>query len=291
MNTDRETTRAVRSWLGEGVTRLPDTILDAVLDELPSIRQRRASWWPPRRPGMSPAVQVGVAAAVVVIAAIVGIRLLGLDGSGLGGPGEQPTPTPSASPMAWPQDVGVVGGGTYLSDSPAPVRTTITVPKGWSACGVHEDALVVCSAAQHLGAVSVSIVDNVVADPCDRDRELLEPPVGSSVDDLVSAISSLSGFTATPPVDISLDGYPGKQFEVTAPTQPACVLDDAGLGTWTFPPGVLGVNGVGAGELNVLRIVDVDGVRVMIAAAIQPTASASEAAELREVFESVRIRP
>ena len=291
MNADRETTRMVRSWLEDGVTRLPDTILDAVLDELPSTRQRRASWWPRRLHGMSPAVQVGLAAAAVVIAALIGIRLLGLGGSGFGDPGDQPTPTPSASPMAWPDSDGVVGGGTYLADSPVPVRTEITVPQGWSACGVDEDVLVACPDPLRLGAVSVSLVENVVADPCDEDRALLDPPVGESVDDLVSAISNLPGFTATAPVDISLDGYPGKQFEVTAPLQPPCVLGDAGLGTWTLPFGVLGVNGVGAGELNVLRIVDVDGVRVMIAAAIQPSASTAQAAALREVFESVRLRP
>ncbi len=45
MSTDRETTRIVRSWLEDGVTRLPDNVLDAVLDQLPSTHQRRATWW------------------------------------------------------------------------------------------------------------------------------------------------------------------------------------------------------------------------------------------------------
>ena len=35
MSTDRETTRILRSWLEEGVTALPDRVLDAVLDQVP----------------------------------------------------------------------------------------------------------------------------------------------------------------------------------------------------------------------------------------------------------------
>ena len=41
MSTDRETTRIVRSWLEEGATALPDRVLDAVLDQVPTTRQRR----------------------------------------------------------------------------------------------------------------------------------------------------------------------------------------------------------------------------------------------------------
>ena len=36
MSTDRDVTRIVRSWLEEGVTALPDRVLDAVLDQLPA---------------------------------------------------------------------------------------------------------------------------------------------------------------------------------------------------------------------------------------------------------------
>ena len=36
MSTDRDVTRIVRSWLEEGVTALPDRVLDAVLDQVPA---------------------------------------------------------------------------------------------------------------------------------------------------------------------------------------------------------------------------------------------------------------
>ena len=44
MSTDRDTTRIVRSWLEEGATALPDRVLDAVLDQVPTTPQRRSRW-------------------------------------------------------------------------------------------------------------------------------------------------------------------------------------------------------------------------------------------------------
>ena len=49
MSTDRDVTRIVRSWLEEGVTALPDRVLDSVLDQVPATPQRRVTWWPARR--------------------------------------------------------------------------------------------------------------------------------------------------------------------------------------------------------------------------------------------------
>jgi hypothetical protein len=41
MSSDRELTHIVRSWLDEGVTVLPDRVLDDVLAQLPVTSQRR----------------------------------------------------------------------------------------------------------------------------------------------------------------------------------------------------------------------------------------------------------
>ena len=288
MSTDRDTTRIVRSWLQEGVTALPDRVLDAVLDELPTSPQRRTVWGPARGLfRMNKASAFALGAAVVVFVAILGYRLLSPAGSSVGGAAA--TPTQTASPMAWPALLGLdLAAGTYLSDGPAPVRTTITVPDGWIACGTGSAEFGVCAGPGDARGVTVSIVDNVVSDPCDRSRALLDPPVGASVDDLVSALSNLSGFEATDPIDITLDGFEGKELELTAPANPPCALGDIGLGTWTIPGGT---NGVGPGEVNLLRILDVDGVRVMMAAAHQPVASANLIAEVRAIFDSVRVAP
>lgn len=94
MSTDRELTSIVRSWLDKGVNALPDRVLDAVLDQVPTIPQRRA-WWPARRlPTLNTYARLAVAAAAVVLAAVVGIGLYG------NSVGRQPVPTtlPTASP-------------------------------------------------------------------------------------------------------------------------------------------------------------------------------------------------
>lgn len=95
MSTDRDVERIVRSWMDEGVTALPDRVLDLVLDQLPATPQRRASWLARRFPLLNNnIVRFGIAAAAVVLVAIVGITLL--PRVGVGGPDASPSPRASA---------------------------------------------------------------------------------------------------------------------------------------------------------------------------------------------------
>jgi hypothetical protein len=94
---DRETERIVRSWLSEGTTRLPDRVLDAVLDEVPSTPQRRA-WWPAWRfDTMSNAMRIAIAAAAVLAVALIAITILPGGRGGVGSPAATPTPSPTPS--------------------------------------------------------------------------------------------------------------------------------------------------------------------------------------------------
>ena len=45
MSTDRDVARTVRSWLEDGVTTLPDRVLDDVLDQLPRPHSVRPRGW------------------------------------------------------------------------------------------------------------------------------------------------------------------------------------------------------------------------------------------------------
>ncbi|MEP7081581.1 MAG: nuclear transport factor 2 family protein [Chloroflexota bacterium] len=95
MSSDRDTTRIVRSWLLDGPTELPDRVLDAVLDQLPSTHQGRATWWPARRLShMNTPMRFALGAVAIVIAVVLGINLLG---SNIGGPSPTPTPAPSGA--------------------------------------------------------------------------------------------------------------------------------------------------------------------------------------------------
>lgn len=288
MHTDREATRIVRSWLEEGRTALPDYVLDAVLDQLPATRQRRA-WWPAwwfARINTYAKLAIGV--AFVAVIAIVGVSFLPRT-EGVRAPsatlGPSPSPTPVASPSVLPlTEGGPLSPGAYSLTS-FPVGISFEVPEGWAACSASAVEQGVCSRTSNSG-LTFLIVDNVVADPCDGSEALLDPPVGPSVDDLVAAISSLEGFEATTPRDITVDGFDGKDFTVTAPATPG-ICD---LRTWATADRA---NGVSAGEVNLLRVLDVNGTRIVIAGAYQPgDPTASETlSELRQIRDSVRIQP
>lgn len=78
---------------------------------------------------------------------------------------------------------------------------------------------------------------------------------------------------------VTIDGHGGKQFEVTAPLDALCDLK-----TWA---NAARTNGVGAGEINVLRVLDLDGTRLMIAGAFGP--SEGNRARVEQVMDSVQI--
>ena len=106
MSTDRDTTRIVRSWLEDGVTALPDRVLDAVLDQVPSTPQRR-SWWPSRRTSfMSSYAKLAIAGGAVLVVAVFGYSLIPRTG-GAGGP-----PLATAIPSASPAPIAI---GSFIS--------------------------------------------------------------------------------------------------------------------------------------------------------------------------------
>jgi hypothetical protein len=283
MSTDRETTRIVRSWLEEGVTALPDRVLDGVLDQVPATRQRR-SWWPGWRFGPL-AMQARFSALTASIALVLVIGVMVLPQLVPGG-GVQPTPSPSPGPTAEASPTEPVEtplpAGTYSLEGFYPIGVSFTVGPGWVRCFASSFEQGVCRERGN-GEVSFLIVSNVVADPCGE--ALLDPPVGPSVDDLVSAISGLSGFTATTPIDRTVDGFAGKELTITAPSVPGCTLS-----TWATPDRI---NGVGLGEANLIRIVDVDGTRVVMTGPYPSIAADTPQAIalIEQVMDSVTFTP
>ena len=107
---DRDVTRAIRSWLHEDRHEDASRIAAAVLDRVEATPRRRASWWPARRfLDMNTFAKVFVAAAAVVAVAFVGINLLPRSGSGTGG--SLPSPSPTVAPSASPQRDAGSGSG------------------------------------------------------------------------------------------------------------------------------------------------------------------------------------
>ncbi len=130
-------------------------------------------------------------------------------------------------------------------------------------------------------------VDNVFADPC-RAR-LADPPVGQTVDDLVTALADLPG-DATTAIDVTVDGFDGKQIEFTLPdyTQdPDCVP----FFLWRYDnsSGALypDVWAQGPNQHNRVWILDVDGTRLVIMAWYLPDTSDEDRAALEEIVNSI----
>jgi hypothetical protein len=97
MTTDPELTRIVRSWLAEGVTDVPERVLDSVMAELPATPQRRR-WMPAwRDASMNSYLRFAAAAVVVSVLVVGGIAILRPSLSG--GQAVQ-TPSSTSSPTS-----------------------------------------------------------------------------------------------------------------------------------------------------------------------------------------------
>ena len=251
---------------------------------------QRRSWWPSRRSNSTNTyAKLIAAAAAVLVVAVAGYQFLPTQSGGSGG---QPTIAPSPSPSA-AQTAGVtlpifpispghperVAAGTYTLGPSFPVSTSFVVPAGWLTCANNAELL----CRDGVGVVNIDIVTNVFADPCDE-TTLRDPSVGPTVDDLVTAISSLPWSAVTPPTDVTLDGIRGKEFEVTAPARSQCAGTDD-FSAWETTIGRRAT--VSPGERMRLRILDVQGTRVVIAG----SSSAQDLAEINAIMDSVRFGP
>jgi hypothetical protein len=294
VSADRDVTRIVRSWLEEGVTTLPDRVLDAVLDQVPATRQRRA-WWPARRlPPMNTQIRIVVAAAAVVVLALIGFNLIPR-ASGVGGPTSRPAPTATTapSPSPTPGALSVTEGGqalkpgTYTAADPFLVPVTFSLPAGWEG-NIGGPYAVFLQQAQGPGAVTFSIFDKVYADPCHVDKGFLDPPPGPSVADLATALASLPGLTATTPTDVTIGGHQGTQLILTAPAS-ATGCTAGFFGVWELPLGA--TNDMSPGESDRVWILEVGGQRLVIDAPETPGQTAATTAEVQGILDSIMITP
>lgn len=294
MTAPRNTDLLIKAYLADGPLELPDRSFESVRDTIERTRQRRRveGWSFPR---LSQSMRLILVAALVLIA-LVSLSIIAPGGrrdqvvpqassDQSSGPGElspsanpaEPRPTAGATPTPVPAPAD--DGGTFQVSAEFPVDVTLEYPAGWVGCNATPLEQGVCGSDG--AGVNFMIIDNVVADPCADVG--LDPAVGPTLDDLAAAVAGLEGFEATAPVDIVVDGHPGVELTVTAPENPEATCS---LLTWGNH---LRTNGVGAGEANRLRIVDVDGVRVLVAAAYFPNDVEPDIpAEALAVLDSVR---
>jgi hypothetical protein len=130
VSTDHDLDRIVRSWMDEGVTQLPDRVLDLVLDQVPATPQRRPSWLARRFAPMNTYGRLGLMAAALLALAIVGIGLF--RPSTDIGPPPSSTPSASSSLLPWPPSENNPLVGTWLAPAVTCEQQTAAVARAFT---------------------------------------------------------------------------------------------------------------------------------------------------------------
>ena len=244
-------------------------------------RQRRSS----RNRKLSALV---VAAAIALLAVVVVIRAGG-EGTGTQ-PGGQPTGTTEIPPLPW----GALEPGRYavsITSYPAALDysplVTIDVPEGYEGLG----RWAVLKPGTNQTGLSVWAIGQVYADACKWSGTQLPPPTVGSANDLAAALASQEGLRVSTPTDATVDGFAGTYMERTVPAGSKTFRCDEGVfRVWLDTEGGNRWLG-GAGQLDLLWILDVDGVPLVVDVSLGAEASAQDRAELVQMVESIRIDP
>jgi hypothetical protein len=186
-------------------------------------------------------------------------------------------------------DFSVLEPGRYLIayEWHTAVPFSFTMPSGWVSenfgrtVSKHPDQ-------PHEMGWNPFVIDKIFSDACSADDES-EVEVGPSVDDLVNAVLSQPGPATSGPVEITMDGYPGKRVDLTVRTglDPSTCRIEVGLQLWKDRGGKHQVL-LPDGTISVY-IVDVDGERLVIATQYREGSSEEDIAEMEAIIASIEI--
>jgi hypothetical protein len=290
MTVRRDPDAILAAWLDEGPNRLPEATRRAIAVTSRTTHQSRHPMWLPWRfPTMNgAAARVALGAAAVAAVALGGLYLLNQSPNrGVGGPSASPGPSPSPTTISFDSHgLGALEPGTYVIerlDSEAPLRITFTMPVGWEKLMVPG---IVWSDGSD-ATLGFAVFDNLYVDPCAAQAVTHDPPVGPTVDDLVSALDVTPNLDARA-TDVTVAGFTGKQVDLVAlgPWEPCAageprLFPRGGPETDEPPPDPT--------DTHRLTILDVDGHRLVISRKTRPAATAANRADLQAIFDSIRI--
>ncbi|MGI8829671.1 MAG: hypothetical protein ACR2I5_07895 [Candidatus Limnocylindria bacterium] len=303
MTDSRDPDRLIHHFLLEGEEQLHDQVYDAVRAEVEQKRQRVVIG-PWRTPTMNRFLSIGLGAAAVVVALLVGVQLLGSPNNV--GSGGESTPTPEAtvtepSPLvAWrplPQEECVPGtprtgeleAGTYRAAIGA-FSVTMSVPTGWNGGGDRDSFKVFSIPCLFAGGVSLaaSLVSQVYSTACDGQGTAVETGTPAAV---TAALAAQTGYQTTGPSDTTIAGYPASRFEFSVPGG----AESCNAGPlWLTPGGGEGPTmgwSEDSGSFVTVYVVDVDGSALGIAIDSGTPDEAADVAELDAIVASLQIEP
>ena len=277
MSADRDANRIVRSWLREDRYENADRVLDFVLDQLDATPQRHArSWLAWRHPTMNAYVRIGVVAATLLIAAVIGIQLFG-DGPNVLVPGPtatpSPSPSPSPSPQAWVDSLQTGRNEAMIRG----VRFSFRIPSEGGWVTTQYDGMIRGALLPERWIGFLNTVDSVASDPCTGATR----DVGPSVTDLAEALTTIPGTEALPPTDTTVGGLPAKLVTFT-------INDDIGCAPssfWIYGPNSAYPNGIDS-TIKVW-VFELDGTRYLIHSD-QEDLDASGTQEIADIVDSIQ---
>lgn len=318
MTDDRSLERAARSWIEAGPSRAPERVVEVALDLIATTPQER-DLRVLRRINMSTYARVAAAAVIGVLAIGGALFLVGRTGeSNVGGPAPSaspsgsPSPSPAVSPSPSPSPTvatmpdGPLPAGTYTFapfgtgpglDStclqppqpdcidpgpPTSMLVSMTVPDGWDS--VKTGVWIDFNAPPGGAALGFNRGGWLYSDPC-RNPDTTNPdiPVGPTVDDFVNALANHALLDTTAPVDVTVDGFAGKAIDLQVPADISqCEV---------YRPWQPNIYAQGPGHLWHLRVIDVDGDRVVIQSMDYAGTDSQRRTELEAMVDSIQIEP
>lgn len=231
---------------------------------------------------MNNTFRVTAAAAVVLVAVIVTVGLLNRDGTG------GPTPTATVVPTPIPTTVpglplsGQLPPGTYRADF-----TTLTVPAGWSSFEGHAVNKVDANPPNGMAVIPWPGVATVYNDPCHW--QTTATPIGPTVSNLVAALVAQQRGATVTPLDVTIDGFAGKELDLVVPLDVTIADCDGGTyKSWTDTTGGVRFN-QGPGQHDLLDILNVNGQTRVILRIFYPANTPADVAELQAIVDSIRL--
>lgn len=248
---------------------------------------------------MKASIKILMAAAAVIVIALIGINLV--PRSGVGGPSSTPVPTATPAPTPSPTPAptlppsGQLAPGTYRSNFGSGPYITLTLPAGWSS----DPNVVGKPGADPPNGMVINTWPNigtVYNDPCHWQTTAVS--VGPTVDAVVTALVAQKRGSAVTPVDVTIDGFHGKEIDLLVPLSvtfdapsSASQCDGRLYKPWTLADGQSDRYNQGAGQHDLLDILDVNGQTLAIKRSFYAVNTAADRAELQAIIDSIKITP
>jgi hypothetical protein len=201
-------------------------------------------------------------------------------------------PPPSEEAAVRLPALGALAAGRYYLDDRTytnATRLTFTVPAGWTT----EDYGELYKDRDEPGEVKFItwVLTHVFSDVCQWGTLV---DVGTTVDELVTALLEQDGREASAPTSVTLGGFPAKRLELTVPADlDTATCTNGVLRYWPAPGPDMSDGDCCAppGSTDWVYVVDVAGNRLVVVARYYPGSSAENRAELQGVVDSIEIEP